>query len=313
LGTSRARTPARWSSYDVKSGETCRPSRITWFRIMSSTPVLAALIAVQVLFGVNYVISKVVVDHFPPLVWGSMRVVISALFMIGAAILTRRPHPRDGKRFFLPLIVFSLLGIILNQTAFLVGLHYTTATNSAVLNTLIPVFTLMVVTIRGQEPLTLARALGFVSALAGVLVLRKVEEISLSDRTLVGDLLTIFNCFSYALFLSYSKSFLEAHDRLWTTAWLFVYGSVGITLMALPQYATFTMPELTPELLACMAFAIFGGTLGTYFLNIWALAQARASSVALFIYLQPVVATALAWAWHGQAITPRTVLSTLLI
>jgi drug/metabolite transporter (DMT)-like permease len=280
---------------------------------MSSTPVLAALIAVQVLFGLNYVISKVVVDHFPPLVWGSFRVIVSALFMVGVAYLTGRPHPKDGPRFFKPLIVFSLLGIILNQTAFLVGLHYTTATNSAVLNTLIPVFTLLVVTIRGQEPLTLARVVGFISALAGVLVLRKVEELSLSDRTVIGDLLTIFNCACYALFLSYAKGFLETHDRVWTTAWLFVYGSVGITLMAAPQFSTFQWPELTPQLLACMAFAIFGGTLGTYFLNIYALAHARSSSVALFIYLQPVVATALAWAWQGQPITPRTVISTLLI
>jgi drug/metabolite transporter (DMT)-like permease len=275
--------------------------------------VLAALVAVQVLFGMNYVISKVVVDAFPPLLWGFVRIVISATVMFGVAIASQRPHPRDGKRFFLPLIVFALLGIIINQASFLVGLRYTTATNSAILNTLIPVFTLLIVTLRGQEKLTARRGVGFLCAFAGVLVVRKVEQLSLSDATLVGDLLTILNCLSYAFFLSYSKDFLERHDRIWTTAWLFLYGTVAFGALSSPYWIGFEWPVITPTLLGCMLFAVLGGTLLTYFLNFWALAHAKSSSVALFIYVQPIVASALAWFWFGEVVTLRTVLSILLI
>ncbi len=178
---------------------------------------------------------------------------------------------------------------------------------------MIPVFTLLIVTIRGQEPLTKLRVAGFILSFSGVLVLRHVEEISLSDRTLIGDLLTILNCLSFALFLSYSKTFLETHDRVWTTAWLFVYGSIGFGLVSLPDWMTFRMPELTPLLVGAMAFGIIGGTLLTYFLNVWALTYARSSSVALFVYLQPVVASALAWAWMGETVTLRTFLYSLII
>ena len=41
--------------------------------------VLAALITVQVLFGLNYVVTKLVVDAFPPLVWASIRAIIVAV------------------------------------------------------------------------------------------------------------------------------------------------------------------------------------------------------------------------------------------
>src|SRR5689334_19622890 len=112
--------------------------------------VLNTLILIQVLFGINYVTSKIVVDHFPPLVWASIRIIISTAIMFGIALSSGRPSPR-GRRFFGPLVVYSLLGIIINQGSFLVGLRYTTSTNSAILNTLIPVFTLMIVTLRGQE------------------------------------------------------------------------------------------------------------------------------------------------------------------
>lgn len=278
-----------------------------------SASVIAALITVQVLFGMNYVISKVVVDAFPPLVWASFRIIVSTAIMIAVAVLLKKPHPKPSASFFKPLIAFALLGIIINQVSFLVGLRMTTATNSAVLNTLIPVFTLLIVTLRGQERLTFTRFTGFICALAGVLVIRRIEDFSLSNSTMIGDLLTVLNCLSYGFFLSYSKTFLEKHDRVWTTAWLFLYGSVGITALAIPGWSTFQWPRMTPLLLGCMIFAIIGGTLLTYFLNIWALARAKSSSVAIFIYIQPIVTAALAWVWWGRMVTPRTIVSCALI
>ena len=143
--------------------------------------------------------------------------------------------------------------------------------------------------------------------------MRKVEDFTLSDQTFVGDLLTVLNCLSYALFLSFSKPFLEKHDRVWTTAWLFVYGSVGISLLAAPDYMNFSWPEMTPMLWWCAAFAVVGTTLLTYFLNFWALSHAKSSSVALFIYLQPPIASLVAWGWRGEPITLRAITASLLI
>ena len=40
---------------------------------------------------------------------------------------------------------------------------------------------------------------------------------------------------------------------------------------------------------------------------------ARSSDVALFIYLQPAVASLAAWLWLGEIITPRTLTAGLLI
>jgi len=284
---------------------------------MATTPpkalVLSALIAVQVLFGVNYIISKIVVAVFPPLMWASARIILSSVLMLLLTLLSGRKHPKIAFAFFGPLVIFALLGTIINQASFLVGLRYTTSTNSAILNTLIPVFTLLIVAVRGLEKMTFRKTVGFLLAFVGVLALRKVEDISLSDQTLVGDLLTILNCFSYGLFLAYGKKFIESHDPLWTTTWLFIYGSFGLTLIAIPDWYNFQMPTMTPVLWAAVIFAIFGATLLTYFLNFWALAHAKSSQVAIFIYLQPVVTSFIAWVWMNEAITVRTFASCLLI
>ncbi len=282
-------------------------------RSPSSKMVLSALIAVQVLFGINYVVSKFVIHAFPPLVWASARIIIASIVMASFALLSGRKHPAWDRRFFLPLILFACLGTIINQASFLVGLKYTTSTNSAILNTLIPIFTLLIVTLRGQEPATPRRVFGFICAFVGVLAMRRVEDLTLSNQTLVGDLLTILNCLSYGLFLSYSKKFFEKNDPVWTTTWLFIYGSVGLTALAAPEWSRFQMPAIDGTLFAAMIFAVFGATLMTYFLNFWALAHAKSSQVAVFIYLQPVVASAVAWFWMGETVTLRTAFSSLFI
>jgi drug/metabolite transporter (DMT)-like permease len=54
-------------------------------------------------------------------------------------------------------------------------------------------------------------------------------------------------------------------------------------------------------------------TVLAYFLNYWALARVDSSQVALFIYLQPVLASALSVIWLGEQIGPRLVISTALV
>jgi drug/metabolite transporter (DMT)-like permease len=279
----------------------------------SSALVFSALITVQVLFALNYIFSKFIVAVVPPLAWASFRIIIAAVMMILVAIGLKRPLPKDLKGFYIPLIGFSLLGTVINQSCFLMGLKYTTATNSAVLTTLIPIFTLIFVTILGQEKATKTRIFGFICALSGVLVLRKIEEFKLSDETVWGDFLTIINCVSYGLFLATSKKFIETHDRFWTTAMLFAYGSVGVGLVAIPSVQSFVWPQMTPLLAFSMVFAVLFGTIITYFLNNWALAYAKSTQVAIFIYIQPVITASVAYFWLGEEITRRTVFSSLLI
>ena len=275
--------------------------------------VFFALVFVQILFGINYITSKSIVDVFPPLVWASLRLSVAAGTLFGIAYVTRKKTLPLNKNFLASALGLSLFGVVINQSSFLVGLSHTTATNSSILNTLIPVFTLLLVTLTGKEPSTPKRTLGFFLALTGVLIIRKVENLSLSDKTLIGDLLTILNCVSYSIFLTIGKKFMKENDPLWTTTWLFIFGSMGLTLLSLPDWRTFHPPTLTPSLIGSICYSILGGTLMAYFLNSWALSKTKSSSVALFIYLQPVVASVLAWLYLGEEITLRTLLSSGLI
>ena len=89
---------------------------------------------------------------------------------------------------------------------------------------------MLIVTVRGQEP-AVSMIVGF-NVVTGVLVLRKVENLVVRPN-LYWRPLTVLNCFSYGLFCL-TAEILEKYDRIWTTVWLFAYGSVGLTLIAIP-------------------------------------------------------------------------------
>ncbi len=275
--------------------------------------VIFVLILVQILFGMNYVASKVIIGAISPLIWASLRNLVSALILFVIAVVDRRRVPDFNGSFWVSLVVFSLFGIVLNQVAFLVGLKYTTATHSAVLCTLIPVFTLLLVSWAGHEFMPKKRLFGFGLAFSGVLWIYKIEEFTFSNKTLLGDFLILLNAFSYAIFLTFGRFFIRSHDSVWITACLFAMGGLGLGLLAAPDWIHFQWPHFSPALAGFMVFSVLGCTLLAYFLNFWALARTDSSAVAGFIYFQPIVASIFAWYYLGETLTLRTFISSISI
>src|SRR5205823_13663659 len=95
-----------------------------------------ALFAVNLLFAVNYIVSKLEMSSFDPLTFAYLRVLGAAIVLNllarGAAPLSRA----DWKR----VVLYSLLAVVINQSFFLAGLALTSAHVAAILITAVPVF-----------------------------------------------------------------------------------------------------------------------------------------------------------------------------
>lgn len=278
-----------------------------------SEGVIAGLILIQFLFGMNYLFSKTILSHLPALLWASLRGIITALVLVIISAAMGRLDFKRGFFYYRQLITFSLLGVALNQGTFLLGLHYTTTTNSALLNTLIPIFTILIVALRGQESVSPLRGLGFLFAFLGVLFIHNPQNFSMSDKTFLGDSLILINTIFYSLFLVYSHRFFEKLDFVWSTTWLFVYGSIALTLFALPEYLSFEWKPLSSTVWISIAFSILGGTVAPYLLISFTLARTQSSLVALFVYIQPLVAAVMSYLLFGELIPVRTMGAGLLI
>lgn len=275
--------------------------------------IYAALILIQVLFGINYSTSKVIVGKLDPFIWSNIRFVIAGAIMLVFTLATRRPHPKPTKAFWVPIIPLSLVGMAFGQGLFLLGLKHTTSVNTAIITTSIPILTLLVVVLRKQESITINKLIGFFLAFSGVVFIRDLSQVSFGAETFIGDLMVFLGAFCFALYLSFGRKFLLHFDNLWTTTWMFIISGIFMTLINIPKFSSFVMPDMNNVFIGSASFTIIGATLITYFLNNWALKRAPSGNVALFIYLQPVIAGLIGWYFLDETITLRMVICSMLI
>jgi len=266
---------------------------------------LGALLVVQLLFGAMPVVGKIAIAGFGPHGLAFLRMLGGAVAFHLVRVALRLPGVpwRDQPA----VLLCAILGISANQLLFLHGLARTSASHAALVTTTIPVLTLLVAAALGRERLHARRVLGIVVALAGVLLLVLGKDPT-GRASIVGDLLILANATVYAGYLVLSRDLLARHAPLAVLPWLFTWGLVtGLPFIGVPDLAG---RESTSWLAA--GFIVLGPTIGSYWLNLYALRTVPASVVALFIYLQPSIAAALAIPLLGEQPTLRLVAAGLL-
>lgn len=271
-----------------------------------------ALIAVQLIFGTWPIIGKIALRSLttPQLV--ALRVVGAAIVLFvlrrtfGSLRITRKSD-------FARLALYSLLGVILNQLLFVKALTLTTVINATLLGTTIPVFTLIVGIIIGYERASLKTALGILLAACGVIYLVDPFSADFYGSNKLGDLLLIANSLSYGAYIAVSKDIVKRYDALTVISWLFIIATIAV----IPFW--FFSPEGNPlqhiggGTWLAVLYIILVPTVGAYYLNSWALGRVAPSTVAVYIYLQPLIAFALAPLILGEKWNSRTWIASALI
>ncbi|MEM6569379.1 MAG: DMT family transporter [Planctomycetota bacterium] len=266
---------------------------------------LVALAAVQVCFGLFPVFGGLAMDPvhgFSPFAVAGWRIGIGAvvLLLLAGAIHGRRalPERRDLGR----LAAFAVLGIVLNQALFLVGLQRSTPMNAGLVICLIPVFAYAIAVVLGRERLHGTRALGVLVALGGAVPLFLSRGADLSSSHAFGNLLMAGNAFCYAVYLVLSKPLLRRMPPLALVAWVYV-----LSVPFLPFFLS--GHEIAPESASrgawlSLAYVIVFPTIVAYALNTFALARVEASTTAFFIFAQPIITAITAWLMLSERPTP---------
>jgi drug/metabolite transporter (DMT)-like permease len=273
-----------------------------------------ALFMVQVMFGTWPIFGKIALRAIPPTALVAFRVAGGAIAFLILQKLTRRAERNFTRKDYARLLLYSLLGVVLNQFLFVKGLSYTTVINATLLGTTIPVFTLLVCLFLGLDKISLRRIFGITLAAAGVIYLVDPLRASFSADTTLGNLLIVANSFSYGAYIAISKDILKRHGALVVITWIFIFGS----FMTLPFGAwsvaqTGSLENAGALIWLTVLYIILVPTVGAYYLNAWALSRVAPSTVAVYIYLQPLIAFALAPLLLNEPLNGRTWIAALLI
>ena len=271
-----------------------------------------ALVAVQLLFGIWPIFGKVVLRSMSSTSLVAIRLVGAALLF---ALLQRRLTPllRMPVKDIVVLTLCSMIGIVGNQFLFVKGLSLTTVINAEILSTTIPVYALTISIVFGYDRWSVKRIGGMLIALAGVIYLINPTRADLSTQTTAGNLLILTNSFLYAIFIVISKDLYERYGALNMITWIFVMGSVITVPVGIYSLQNEDLGAISATVWIFVAFIIIFPTVGAYYLNAYALTRVSPSTVAIYIYLQPLIAFGLAPVFLGERWNWRTIVAAVMI
>ncbi len=271
-----------------------------------------ALVMVQLLFGSFPVVGKFALLTFPALGIVSFRITGAAVLLYfiqrftgGLALERKSDYPR--------LAFYALIGVLLNQVLYVTGLSLTRATNTALLAVVIPIFAVIISTVFKYERFTWLKAAGIILAALGVVYLIDPSRASFSSQTTQGDILIVLNSFFYAWYVSISKDTFARNGALRSIAWIMIFGATMCLPLGIYALKDMDFSSVDGGAWGAIAFIIIFPTAGAYFLNAWAVARVQASTVVVYVYLQPVIGAFLALTWLGEAWNPRLLPAMALI
>jgi drug/metabolite transporter (DMT)-like permease len=261
-----------------------------------------ALLVVQVMFGTLPLAGQIALEGMAPVALATLRIAGAALVL--GLVAGRRlagVRPADLAR----LAGLAVLGVVGNQVLFLMGLARSTQINASVLVTTIPVFTVAFAVVLRRERASAVRLAGVAVGLAGALLLARVERFDLSDGVVTGNVMILVNAAFWSLHLVLARPLLARLGPLVTSTWMFVMGALAMVPVGAAAVVE-AIRSAPPASWAGAAWAVVVSTILSYLVNMWALRRIEASSVAAYVYLQPVVAGVLAWLVAGETLDVRT-------
>jgi len=274
-----------------------------------------AMLFTSLIFGVNIPLSKnLMPDWMSPLgltysrfAFGAMAFWLLSLFLKSEKV-TRKDM---GTLFF-----GSLLGVGINQAAFISGLQHTSSTNASIVITITPILAMIISFFILKEPITLKKAGGVIIGLVGVLSMILTSEISAAGResSIIGDLLCVVSSLSYAFFLVLTRGISKRYGSVTIMKWMFLYSA----LMFLPfgykdVFSAKIFSEGTPVAWSSYIYLLVGATFITYLLIPIAQKQIRPTTIGMYNYLQPLVASFIAVMWGQDIFSWTKPISALLI
>ena len=201
------------------------------------------------------------------------------------------PNEKIDKKDFFQLFLASVFGVFINMLLFLNGLEFTTPIHASTIMTITPIVILILSVFMLKERITSLKILGVIIGFIGALILTLYgQSARAADNILLGNLMIFLNAVSYSVYVILIKKLTAKYHPFTFIKWLFLFGLILVTPFGFSEVQEIQWQSFTPYVTFSVIFVVVGATFGTYLLNPLAISRLKASTVGIFIYLQPVIA-----------------------
>jgi drug/metabolite transporter (DMT)-like permease len=258
-----------------------------------------AMLAVCLIWGLNFSITKLALAQIPPLPFTAIRFIASSLLLWMILRLTEGPLRVPGRAVRL-LILLGLLGNTCYQLAFTVGLDHTTATNSALILSTVPTVVALMAGMLGLERITRRMGLGIALGTVGVVLVIATRGVGFSTATLLGDALTVFAVLCWAGYTVGLRAVPPGVSSLQVTTITTIAGTPGLVLVGIPGLLQLNWGAIGLESWAGLAYAAVFSLVLAYLLWNRSVKAVGGTRTAIYMCVTPLFAVAGAWVLLGE-------------
>ncbi len=269
---------------------------------------LAALI-----YGVSFTVAKEVMPlYIRPFGFILIRVLGAALLFwtVGIFLKKEKIETQDYPR----LLLGALFGIALNQLSFFKGLSMTTPINASVIMVTSPILVLIFSSFLLKEKATKKKILGiFIGLFGAVMLIIFGKDTGIASNATLGNLLVFVNASSYGLYLILIKNLTKKYHAITLAKWLYLFGLIMVIPFGISEFSMVGWNAMPLHILYRVGFIILFTSFMTYMFNLFAIKELKPTTLSIFIYLQPVIATIYALFVGSDSLNVIKVAATVLI
>ena len=273
-----------------------------------------AMLAANVMWGLMSPVAKIVfaTGVVAPMVMVDFRVAGAALlFWITSLFLPKEHVPgRDILRLF----GAGMLGILLNQGCFILGVSLTSPGEASLVTTTMPMWVMLLAWLILREPITLKKAGGIAAGAAGAIILIAGSGVrAYGTNPALGDVIVLCAQLSYALYLTLYRNFIRKYTLVTLMKWMFLSASVvglpaGIKWLVATDWLAISAIEWSG-----IAYVVICATFLAYVCIMIGQKNLRPTLVGMYNYVQPIVATLTGICLGLDRFTPLKALAIVLI
>lgn len=247
---------------------------------------LAAMI-----YAVSFTVAKEVMPQYiKPYAFIFLRVAgATILFWIAGTFIKKEKIEFND---FTRIILASIFGIALNMLSFFKGLSMTTPISASVIMVTSPILVLTFSTIILKEKATKRKLAGIIIGMLGAIFLIAYgQKVELTKDEMLGNLLVLVNASSYALYLILIRNLSQKYHPLTYAKWLYLFGLIMVIPFSYREITEVDWSSLPVSAVQKIAFIVVFTTFLTYMFNLLAIRKLKPTTLSIFIYLQPLLAT----------------------
>ncbi|QKJ61865.1 DMT family transporter [Flavobacterium sp. M31R6] len=268
---------------------------------------------VSIIYGVTFTIAKDVMPKYID-AYGFILLRAGGSMLLFWLVWLFMPKEKIALNDIPRIIAAAFFGVAFNMLTFFKGLSLTSPISAAVIMVSTPMIVLVLSAIIMKERMKKRMIFGIILGLIGTASLILYgKSIGDTSQSGLGNFLVLVNAISYGFYLIIVKKLMNKYNAFTFVKWIYLLGFLMVLPFGWSEFSAVDWTIVPTAIYWKISFVVVISTFLTYLLNLLSMKELKPTTVAVFIYLQPLFASVFAISLGKDTLSLIKIGSALLI